>query len=123
MSRVLNWIWTLFNHRKIIDNLEKEATKDFEVKVKEFHAHVGSVDATIESPFLSAFVDHLIAIYEANGGDNYLSMSVMRKGEPYEFIIQRKFGKTPPQLVSELKKENEELKEQLENQKTTKNTP
>ncbi|MEX2363964.1 MAG: hypothetical protein WD597_10080 [Balneolaceae bacterium] len=102
--------YTLFNHREIIAELESELSKDFDIRVTKFHQTVNSIDATMESEFVSAFVDHMIQLYKNIGGENYLSMSAVREGELYEFIIQRKHGKTASELVAELKEEIELLK-------------
>lgn len=118
--KIQEWFYTLFNHRKIIKDLEEEVGKDFEIKVTELHQTLNSVDATVESPFLAAFVDHMIQIYESAGGENYLSMSAARNSDLYEFTIQRKLGKSPAQKSTELEEgaihrdaEIHELKEKL----------
>jgi len=111
--KITDWLYTLFNHRKIIKELEEEAAKDFELKIKEFRQTVESTEVSIDSPFLSVFVDHLIRIFDEMGGDNYLSMSCVRGGRKYVFTIRPKEGKTPAQLAGELARENEELKAKI----------
>jgi len=118
---VIDFFYTLFFHRKIIKELQEEAVKPLEVKIKEFQAKANEVKAELESPFLKIFVNHMIDLYKSYpDAVNYLSITATsdKYHEPFEFTIQRKWGKTPSDIAGENQRKIEELENTIKELKS-----
>jgi hypothetical protein len=119
----MNYLYTIVMHRKIIKHLKfeakhwkDEALKNFELRLTEFKADLKGMNATFEHPLIISLIDALVKTYKSvDGAKNYVSITYKGDDEFWEVTIRRKTGKTPSDLVAELKKENEELKEKLKN--------
>ena len=111
---IIEFFRTLFNHRRIIANLETELMKPYEIRLAGIKQKIaGEVDLGLESPLLRDFVGMFIKLYKKQeGAYNYFSLfcNDAEFGEPFEIVIQRKLGKTPSQLVGEYRSEIETLK-------------
>ena len=104
--KIIKFFYTLFFHRRIIAALEAELEKPFEVRLKEFRVNMGAINATMESPAISVFTEAMIGLYRSfDGANNYLSFSAFepKTNELFELTIQRKEGKTPSEIVGELR--------------------
>jgi hypothetical protein len=111
---VIDFFRTLIHHRTIIDNLQNELLKPYEIRLAGIKQRIaGEVDFGLESPLLRDFVGMLIKVYKKQeGAYNYFSLFAndAEFGEPFEIVIQRKLGKTPSQLAGELKEQVANLK-------------
>lgn len=115
MKKLYNWFYTLIYHRSIIAHWKAEAMKDYTLKITEFSNKMDSIDATFEHPLNVTLVETMIkAFRNVDGAYNYCSLTANYEGDQFEFIVQRKKGKTPAELVSELKKEVQSLKKELQ---------
>lgn len=114
---IIDFFRTLIHHRAIIDNLQTELLKPYEIRLAGIKQRIaGEVDLGLESPLLRDFVGLLIKAYKKQeGAYNYFSLFAndAEFGEPFEIVIQRKLGKTPSELAGEQKREIANLKEDI----------
>ena len=120
---IIDFFRTLIYHRAIIDNLQTELLKPYEIRLAGIKQRIaGEVDLGLESPLLRDFVGLLIKAYKRQeGAYNYFSLFAndAEFGEPFEIVIQRKLGKTPSELAGEQKKEIASLRQEVDQLKTS----
>jgi hypothetical protein len=79
-----------------------------EVGIKSLEIEEDKINMTLVDPngTLQCFVNEMVSILKEVGGVNYCGWTVVQKetGEQYEFLIQKKTGKTPSEMVAEAKK-------------------
>ena len=104
--KILEILYTLRYHRRIIADLEAELEKPFEIRMTEFRANMGAVNVTLESPAILIFTEAMIGLYRSfDGAKNYMAFSVVdpKTNEVFEITIQRKDGKTAADIVGEMR--------------------
>jgi Fe2+ transport system protein B len=116
LTGIYDFFFTLIFHQQIIEGLKEEIAKPYELKLTEFKAEIGKIEANFEHPLIATLVDTLVKIINSHeGADNYLAVNMIdsRDNKEYEIILRRKEGKTPSELVMEQKQEIKELKEKI----------
>ena len=102
---MINFLYTLFFHRQIIRVLREEPKKSLEVQLFEFKAAMGCFDVKMNSPIVTLMGRAMIELLRSvEGAENYLMLPFEEKatGEVFEITIQRKKGKTPGEVESEM---------------------
>lgn len=92
-------------HRDIM-----EMRVDKETLLNYFHAEAGAMDIAVEPP---EFIRKLLAVLLLTAMDdapNFQTAGITWKAEDYELTIRKIDGKSPAQLLGELRAENERLK-------------
>jgi len=84
---------------------EKPKIKKLEITPEETHV-------IMQHPNFRYFIKEVLSFFKKSGGRNYVEMTVVdiNMGE-FTVTIQKKTGKTPAEINSELKKEIKKLKE------------
>jgi|GEM_PF-6399261 hypothetical protein len=117
-------IITLWNHRKIIKArdeyiavLEDELSKPAVGRMTSFQQRMDKVYIGFDSPVFQSVCGMFIKLFRSTeGAVNYSALIATEPGtnEPFEIIIQRKYGKSPLDIVTEQQSTIESQKQAIQ---------